>query len=54
MGEALLRLLTELGVPTALRYAGVDLTYPAAFALAAHHWKVTPVAALKGLMWSVM
>ena len=54
MGEALLRLLTELGVPTALRYAKSELTYPAAFALAAHHWKVTPAAALKGLMWSVM
>ena len=54
MGEALLRLLTELGVPSALRYAKSELTYPAAFALAAHHWKVAPAAALKGLMWSVM
>ena len=54
MGEALLRLLTELGVPSVLRYAKSELTYPAAFALAAHHWKVAPAAALKGLMWSVM
>ena len=27
------------------------LTYPAAFALATHHWRIAPTLALKGLLW---
>jgi urease accessory protein len=54
MGEALLRLLSDLDVPAAQRYVDGNLTYPAAFAIAAHHWNVAPAPALTGLMWSVM
>jgi urease accessory protein len=53
MGEALLRLLADLEVPQAQVYLGQNLTYPAAFAIAAHHWNVSPAAALKGLMWTI-
>jgi urease accessory protein len=53
MGEALLRLLADLDVPQAQLYLGQPLTYPAAFAIAAHHWNVSPAAALKGLMWTI-
>jgi urease accessory protein len=51
LGEALLRLLVDLGVPAARHHHGFDLTYPAAFALAAHHWDIAPIWALRGLMW---
>jgi urease accessory protein len=54
MGEALLRLLVDLEVPLAQQYADSGLTYPAAFAIAAHHWNIAPAPALKGLMWSVV
>jgi urease accessory protein len=54
MGEALLRLLADLEVPQAQEYLGQPLTYPAAFAIAAHHWNVSPAAALKGLMWTIV
>ena len=54
MSEALLTLLSNLDVPSAQRLRGVLLTYPAAFAIAAHHWKVAPTAALKGLMWTLV
>ncbi len=50
-GEALLRLLTDLDVPAARHHAGRELTYAAAFALACHHWRITPEAALKGFLW---
>ncbi len=51
MGEAFLRLLVDLNVPAASHHAGVELTFPAAFALAAHHWRIAPIWALRGLMW---
>ena len=51
LGEALLRLLTDLGVPGAMRRQARGLTYAAAFAIAAHHWRIAPPAALRGLMW---
>lgn len=51
MGEALLRLLVDLGVPAARRPQGDNLTYSAAFAIAAHHWRIAPASALRGLMW---
>jgi urease accessory protein len=50
-GEALLRLLTDLDVPTARHHAGDALTYAAAFALAGQHWRIAPEAALKGFLW---
>jgi urease accessory protein len=53
MGDALLRLLGSLAIETASRFAGCTLSYPAAFAIAAHHWRVGPRQALRGLMWAV-
>lgn len=54
MGEALLSLLKDLGVPRASKHRGGPLTYPAAFAIATAHWRVDPVDALTGLMWTVV
>jgi urease accessory protein len=54
MGEALLTLLDELGVPAAKAHARSALTYPASFAIAARHWNVAPRPALRGLMWTVV
>jgi urease accessory protein len=54
MGEALISLLKALEVPAAQDYADVELTYPGSFAIAAHHWYVAPLPALKGLMWTVV
>lgn len=51
LGEALLRLLVTLDVPLAENYQAQNLTYPAAFALATHHWRIAPTLALKGLLW---
>jgi urease accessory protein len=54
MGEALLHLLRDLDVPLTRRDPGRAVTYPAMFAIAAHHWRVAPADALKGLMWSMV
>ena len=54
MGEALLSLLKELGVAAAQDFGSSGLTYPASFAIAAHHWNIAPLTALKGLMWTVV
>ncbi len=54
MGKALQQLLGDLAVPAAASYADRDLSYPAAFALAAQHWKVSPPQALHALMWSTL
>jgi len=51
LGEALLRLLVDLDVPAAKHNHGYELTYAAAFALASQHWHITPMWALRGLMW---
>lgn len=53
MGEALLTLLADLDVEGARQVRDRAVTYPAGFALAAHHWAVTQGAALKGLMWTI-
>ena len=52
MGEALLTLLDGLGIRAPLSHR--PITYPGAFALAAQNWCVAPMAALKGLMWSIV
>lgn len=52
--EALLRLLLDLEVPLVRADPGHAVTYPAMFAIAAHHWRIAPADALKGLMWSVV
>lgn len=54
MGEALLRLLLDLEVPLARDAPGRAVTYPAMFAIATHHWRITPAEALRGLMWSTI
>ncbi|WP_247882107.1 urease accessory protein UreF [Brucella intermedia] len=55
MGESLLTLLSELGVERARSFASDQrATYPATFAIAACHWNIAPVDALRGLMWSVV
>lgn len=54
MGAALQRLLRDLGVPSAAPFADRKLSYPAAFALAAQHWRIAPLPALQGLMWSAV
>ncbi|MBS7698897.1 MULTISPECIES: urease accessory UreF family protein [unclassified Chelatococcus] len=51
LGEALLRLLADLDVAAAAGVQGEGLTYAAAFALAAHHWRIAPFQALTGLLW---
>lgn len=54
MGESLLQLLRELDVPGAKTLVAHKLGFPAAFAVAATHWRVTPDAAIRGLLWSVI
>lgn len=53
MGDALQRLLRDLSIESASRFADCTLSYPAAFAIAAHHWRIAPRQALTGLMWAV-
>ena len=54
MSESLLTLLGELGIARDLTQSARRLTFPAAFAIAANHWKIMPLDALYGLMWSVV
>lgn len=51
MGARLLSLLVDLEVPSALANQTARLSFCAAFALAADHWNISQVAALRGLMW---
>jgi urease accessory protein len=48
MGHSLCRLLRDLGVSVSEE----DLSFPAAYALAARHWGIEPRAALVGYLWS--
>lgn len=50
LGAALMRLLAALDASFHGERHG--LTYPAAFALAARHWRVAPADALTGLLWT--
>lgn len=54
MGEAFVSLLRALDVPAVKPFEDEELTYAAGFAIAAHHWGVTPTMALRGLMWAVV
>lgn len=54
MSESLARLLSDLGVSRIDSLAAQRLSYPATFAVACHHWQVSPASALRGLMWSVV
>jgi len=55
MAESLLSLLHSLndGGAERLSLSG-HVSYPAAFALAAHQWNITAFDALRGLMWAVV
>src|SRR5919108_2051310 len=48
MGQALSRLLVELGVSVPIR----EPAFPTSFAIAARHWKIEPRAALVAYLWS--
>jgi urease accessory protein len=53
MGEALLRLLKNLGLAQAQTWAGrQSVSYATGFALAAQHWNIDPRLALRGLLWA--
>jgi urease accessory protein len=54
LGEALICLLKKLDVAGAQSYSDTEMTYPASFAIAACHWNVAPLPALKGLMWTMV
>lgn len=51
LGQALLRLLAELDVPKTADARAGQMTFAAAFAIAAHHWRIPPMVGLQGLMW---
>lgn len=51
LSGSLLRLLVDLGVPAARDCRDRIMTYAAAFALGAHHWRIPPSVALRGLLW---
>jgi urease accessory protein len=48
MGQALAKLLTDLGVPFEIE----SPAYPTSFAIAARHWNIDPLAARVGYLWS--
>jgi urease accessory protein len=52
LGAALLRLLGALDMAGAGDWQDRGLTYPGAFALATHHWRVAPAQALTGFLWT--
>ncbi|MGH6762554.1 MAG: urease accessory protein UreF [Phyllobacterium sp.] len=54
MGDALRRLLSDLDVNAVQKYADRTISFPAGFALAAHHWAIEPRQALRGLIWMVV
>ena len=54
LGDALLRLLLDLNVESAIRLRGERLTFAGGFALASHHWQIASGLGLCGLFWIVM
>lgn len=50
LGGSLLQLLRSLDVPLA-RETGDGISFAAAFAIAAHHWRIPPAQGLEGLLW---
>lgn len=55
MAESLLTVLAQIDIQRAADFLTVERpSYPAAFAIAAHHWNIPPREALRGLMWSVV
>lgn len=54
MGDALRRLLADLDVEAVRPFGERDISFPAGFALASHHWRLPPRTALTGLLWMVV
>lgn len=54
MAGAMVKVLSDLGVPRAISFRQTRLTYPAAFALATSHWNIPVSDALRGLLWSTV
>ncbi|MGV6874287.1 urease accessory protein UreF [Pseudochelatococcus sp. B33] len=54
MGDALRRLLVDLDIAAVRPFRERAISFPAGFALAAHHWRIEPRAALTGLLWMVV
>ncbi|GAA5628597.1 urease accessory protein UreF [Brucella sp. NBRC 12953] len=55
MAESLLSLLRSLNEDGIAQFSfSGHASYPAAFALAAHHWGIAACDALRGLMWTVV
>lgn len=53
LARALVRLLTDLGVADARRFAEDErITFAALFALAAVHWRIPAVHCVQGYLWS--
>jgi urease accessory protein len=48
MGQALSRLLAELGIPVPIQ----DPAFPTSFAIAARHWSIQPCQAVVAYLWS--
>jgi urease accessory protein len=48
MGQALCRLLGDLGIPVSIN----EPAYPSAYALAVRHWKIDPGEAVVAYLWS--
>ena len=48
MGQALSRLLAELGIPVPIQ----DPAFPTSFAIAARHWSIEPRQAVVAYLWS--
>jgi len=48
MGQALCRLLGDLGIPVSIN----EPAYPSAYALAVRHWKIEPREAVVAYLWS--
>lgn len=54
MGDALRRLLLDLGIDIARPFTDRKISFPAGFALAAAHWAIESRQALRGLLWMVI
>jgi urease accessory protein len=54
MGDALRGLMADLGIDDVRPFMARPISFAAGFALAAHHWRLSPRTALTGLLWTVM
>ena len=52
LGNALLQLLSDLGIESATAFVDQPMSFSAAFALASVHWNIAPGDAATALLWS--